>query len=62
VADLWRAERAAAVDQAGCDLVAYAPVIGHWAALEHHWQDRHRADLAAMSDQLRLAWGSVVGL
>jgi hypothetical protein len=62
VDDLWRAERSAAVDQAQCDITAYGPIIGPWSSLERRWERRHRHDLAAMSDQLRLGWGNIVGL
>ena len=62
VADLWRAERAAAVDQAECDITAYGPVVGQWSAREHRWERLHAADVDALNDQLRLAWTSIVGL
>jgi len=62
VADLWRAERSAAVDQAECDVTAYGPVVGQWSTLEHRWERRHAKDVDALNDQLRLAWTSIVGL
>jgi hypothetical protein len=62
VARLWHDERSAAIDQARCDIEAYGPVVGPWAALERRWERRHATDLATLNDQLRLGWASVVGL